>query len=219
MVKHALDALEALAADCPEDYAKFWKALGVFVKQGVASDYEHRERLAKLLRWESTECDESKALTSLEGYVLRMKEGQHAIYYAIGESRLAIESAPHLEGLKKRGFEVLFMTDPIDEWTAESLREFQGKPLVSAMRADLKIEASEGEKKAREVAGERAREGSWGGARQRARDPRERGALERPPHRFAELPGARERRSPRVRRAPACERRGREVPKSRASSS
>jgi molecular chaperone HtpG len=80
-----------------------------------------------------------------------MKEGQPAIYYAIGESRRMLEGAPHLEGLHKRGYEVLFMCDPIDQWTAESLRDFAGKPLVSAMRADLKIEEKEEDKRAREV--------------------------------------------------------------------
>jgi molecular chaperone HtpG len=106
------------------------------LKQGVTTDFEHRARLAKLLRYESTAGD---ALTSLAEYVQRMKEGQDSIYYAIGESRKALEGAPHLEGPRKRGFEVLLMTDPIDEWAAESLRTFEGKNLVSVMRADLKL--------------------------------------------------------------------------------
>ena len=150
VVKHVLDALEAMASERPEDYAVFWKTFGVFLKEGVASDFEHRERLGKLLRYESTN---GEGLTSLAEYVARMgtKEGQPAIYYAIGESRRVLEGAPHLEGLRQRGYEVLFMCDPIDQWTAESLRTFEGKPLVSAMRADLKIEEKEEDKKAREV--------------------------------------------------------------------
>lgn len=148
LVKHALDALEALAAERPDDYATAWRAFGALVKQGVGSDFEYRDRLAKLLRYESTAGD---GLHSLADYVKRMKDGQEAIYYVIGESRKALEGAPHLEGLRKRGYEVLLMTDPIDEWATESLRTFEGKPLVSAMRADLKIDSTEDEKKARQV--------------------------------------------------------------------
>ena len=77
-----------------------------------------------------------------------MKEGQSAIYYVIGETRRGLEGAPHLEGLRKRGYEVLLMTDPVDEWTTETLSEFEGKPLLSAMRADLKIEGKSDEAKA-----------------------------------------------------------------------
>jgi molecular chaperone HtpG len=148
VVKHTLDALDSMASERPEDYIIFWKSFGVFVKQGVARDFEHRDRLAKLLRYESTHGDE---LTSLAQYVARMKEGQPAIYYAIGESKRVLEGAPHLEGLRKRGYEVLFMCDPIDQWTVESLRTFEGKALVSAMRADLKIAETEEDKKARAV--------------------------------------------------------------------
>jgi molecular chaperone HtpG len=151
LVKHALDALEALAAERPDDYGAAWRAFGALIKQGVGSDLEYKGRLAKLLRYESTAGD---GLHALADYVKRMKEGQDAIYYVIGESRKAIEGAPHLEGLRKRGYEVLLMTDPIDEWATESLRAFEGKPLVSAMRADLKIEATDDEKKARQVESE-----------------------------------------------------------------
>ncbi|HEY2514286.1 MAG TPA: molecular chaperone HtpG, partial [Polyangiaceae bacterium] len=148
VVKHVLDALEAMAAERPDDYAVFWKNFGVFLKEGAASDFENRDRLAKLLRYESTR---GEGLTSLADYVGRMKEGQSEIYYAIGESRRVLEGAPHLEGLKTRGYEVLFMCDPIDQWAAESLRAFEGKNLVSAMRADLKLEESEADKAAREI--------------------------------------------------------------------
>lgn len=148
LVKHALDALEALASERPDDYQVAWRAFGALIKQGVGSDFEYRDRLAKLLRYESTG---GEGLQSLADYVKRMKEGQDSIYYVIGESRKALEGAPHLEGLRKRGYEVLLMTDPIDEWATESLRTFEGKPLASAMRADLKIEVTDDEKKARQV--------------------------------------------------------------------
>jgi molecular chaperone HtpG len=141
VTKHVLDALEQVATDRPEDYAAFWRSFGVFLKEGVGTDFEHKERLGKLLRYESTH---GEGLTSLAEYVARMKEGQPAIYYVVGESRRLLEGTPHTEGLKKRGYEVLFMTDPIDEWATEALRTFDGKSLVSAMRADLKLD---GEKK------------------------------------------------------------------------
>ena len=136
-----------LAAERPDDYATFWKAFGMIVKQGVGDRLRapRPPREAPPVREHRT----AKGSASLAEYVGRMKEGQPAIYYVIGESRKALEGAPHLEGLRKRGYEVLFMTDPIDEWATESLRTFEGKPLVSAMRADLKIEAKEEEKKAR----------------------------------------------------------------------
>jgi molecular chaperone HtpG len=137
VVKHVLDALEATAAERPDDYVAFWKAFGSYVKQGAASDFENRARLAKLIRYESTA---GEGLVALADYVKRMKEGQDSIYYAIGESRRALESAPHLEGLRKRGYEVLLMTDPVDEWASDSLGTFEGKPLVSAMRAELKLD-------------------------------------------------------------------------------
>jgi len=136
VVKHVLDALDALSQEKVDDYQVAWRAFGPMLKQGMAMDFEHRARLAKLLRYESTA---GEGLTSLADYVKRMKDGQEAIYYAIGESRKALEAAPHLEGPRKRGFEVLLMTDPIDEWAAESLRAFEGKDLVSVMRANLKL--------------------------------------------------------------------------------
>lgn len=154
VVKQLSEVLESMAAERPDDYAAFWKAFGPFIKQGVASDFEHKERLSKLLRYDSTAGD---GLTGLADYAGRMKDGQEAIYFAIGESRKALESAPHLEGLRKRGYEVLLMTDPIDEWVTDSLGAFGGKPLVSAMRADLKIDATDDDKQARAATAEALR--------------------------------------------------------------
>jgi molecular chaperone HtpG len=154
VVRHALDALADMASERPEDYATFWKAFGPFVKQGVATDFEHRDRLANLLRYESTAGED---LVALSDYVKRMKEGQTAIYYAIGESRKGLEGGPHLEGLRKRGYEILLLTDPIDEWAADTLAKFDDKPLVSVMRADLKLEPNEEEKKTRAVEAETLR--------------------------------------------------------------
>ena len=130
VVKHAFDAIEALASERPDDYVLFWKAFGPFIKEGVATDYENKDRLAKLLRYESTH---GEGFTSLADYVSRMKEGQPAIYYGLGESRRVLEGAPHLEGLKTRGYEVLFMCYPIDQWAVQNLHAFEKKDLVSAM--------------------------------------------------------------------------------------
>ncbi|MDP9152186.1 MAG: molecular chaperone HtpG [Myxococcota bacterium] len=149
VVKQVLDALEEITRDRPEDYATFWRAFGPYMKRGLAGDFEHRDRLAKLLRYESTA---GEKLVSLADYVARMKEkkGQSAIYYVIGESRRGLENTPHLEGLRRRGYEVLLMTDPVDEWATEALGKFEGVPFVSAMRADLNI-APEGESKGTEA--------------------------------------------------------------------
>src|SRR6202044_3676635 len=90
---------------------------------------------------------EADAMTSLHDYVARMPAGQEAIYYVLGESLRSVESSPHLEELRKRGYEVLYMTDPVDEWAAEALRTFEGKSLVSAMRANLKLDETDEQKK------------------------------------------------------------------------
>jgi len=144
LVKKSLELLDSLARERPDDYARLWEAYGHVLKEGLAADFEHRERLAGLARYRSTHGD---GLTSLSDYVARMKDGQPAIYYVLGESAQVVAASPHLEALKKRGYEVLLMTDPIDEWATESLREFDKKPLVSAMRADLALDVADDEKK------------------------------------------------------------------------
>jgi len=150
LVKRSLELLEELAKDKPEDYAAFWKGFGPQIKAGIATDWEYRERLAGLARFESTHTEAGKT-TSLAEYVERMKEGQPAIYWVFGESRKALEGSPHLESLVARGYEVLFLIDPVDEFTMDSLRTFQEKPLVSAMRADLKLDEKDEGKAAREA--------------------------------------------------------------------
>ncbi len=136
VTKKAVEMLTKLAKDKPEDYRAFWESFGGILKEGVALDDERKDDLAPLLRFQTSH---SEALTSLPDYVSRMPDGQPAIYYAFGESKAALADSPHLEGLRKRGYEVLFMTDPVDEWATQRLHEFQGKKLVSAMHADLKL--------------------------------------------------------------------------------
>jgi molecular chaperone HtpG len=148
IVKRVLDTLDEMAEQRPDDYAAFFNAFGSFLKSGVATDFESRDRVAKLLRYESTD---GVGLVSLSDYVKRMKDQQPAIYFAIGESRQGLESAPHLEVLRSRGYEVLLMTDPVDEWVTTSLGTFEGKPLVSAMRAELTLADEDGDKSEKEA--------------------------------------------------------------------
>ncbi|HEY2408967.1 MAG TPA: molecular chaperone HtpG, partial [Polyangiaceae bacterium] len=136
VVNHALSMIETLAADKPDDFLKFWGDFGAVLKEGIHFELEHRERISKLLRYESST---QSGLTTLGDYVSRMKEGQSAIYYATGTSRSLLESSPHLEALKKRGYEVLFMTDGIDPFAVSSLGTFADKPLVSAMDEKLEL--------------------------------------------------------------------------------
>jgi len=150
LTKKTLDLLDSIAADRPEDYVKVWEGFGPVLKEGMATDFEHKDRIARLARYRTSQ---GETLTSLADYVTRMKPEQPAIYYVMGENLRAASSSPHLEALKKRGYEVLVMTDPVDEWATEALREYQKKPLVSAMRADLKLDGTEEEKKARDEQG------------------------------------------------------------------
>ncbi len=155
LAKKTLDLLDELAKDRPDDFITFWNSYGRILKEGLVDDYragrsddrDFKDRIAKLCRFESSR---DEGLTSLPDYVGRMPDGQPAIYYAIGESRRAVADSPHLEGVKKKGYEVLFLTDPVDTWAIEGLREFQGKKLVSVTDANLKVEATEDEKKERE---------------------------------------------------------------------
>jgi molecular chaperone HtpG len=138
VVKHALEMIEQILSG--DDAAAFWTRYGAVLKEGLHFDAEHRDKLAQLVRFSSTTSD---GLVSLSDYVGRMKDDQEAIYYAIGATRQMVENAPHLEALKKHGYEVLLMTDAIDEFAVQSLREFDGKPLASVMDAELDLAGSD----------------------------------------------------------------------------
>lgn len=140
LVRKALELIEELARDRNDDYLTFWGEFGRVLKEGLHFDPEHAERLAKLARFESSNGSE---LTSLAQYVERMQPDQKAIYYAMGASRRSVESSPHLERLRRRNIEVLYMTDSIDQWAVQAMPTFDDKPLVSAMSADLDIEGEE----------------------------------------------------------------------------
>ncbi|MES1177669.1 MAG: molecular chaperone HtpG [Myxococcales bacterium] len=136
VVNHTLAMIEELAGKDAEVFAKFWADFGAVIKEGIHFESEHRDRIAKIVRYESST---QPGLTTLGDYVSRMKDGQKAIYYATGTSRALLDSSPHLETLKKRGYEVLFMTDGVDPFAVTSLSEFDGKPLVSAMDENLEL--------------------------------------------------------------------------------
>ena len=138
VTKRFLKYLDEQAKNAPETYLEFWKTFGFYLKEGATADFTHREALAKLLRFESS-ATEATALTSLGDYVGRMKEGQEEIYYINGPSRSAIESGPYLDAFKKQHIEVIYTMEPIDDFVFSHLREFDGKKLVSADRADLKL--------------------------------------------------------------------------------
>jgi len=149
LARKVLDHLAAMLADRRETYQAFWGEFGTVIKEGLAQDTEHRDRLLKLLLFHSTH--EGEGPTSLAEYVQRMPEGQASLYYVTGESRAIAARSPHLEAFKTKGYEVLYFVDPIDEFVAQSVHEFEGKPLVSVARAGVEP-GSETERKATEDA-------------------------------------------------------------------
>lgn len=146
-----LKYLKDMAKNEPEQYEKFWNTFGIFLKEGATTDYTHRDDLAGLLRFESSKSPDAE-LISLADYVGRMKEGQSEIYYINGPSRMAIETGPYFEVFKRRDIEIIYTMEPIDDFVFSHLGQFDGKKLVSADRADLKLpETTTGEKEEKEA--------------------------------------------------------------------
>ncbi len=142
-VKKVLGLLESLAdseeeAD-KEKYAKFWKEFGRVLKEGVGEDFTNKDRVAKLLRFASTHADTPDENVSLAAYVSRMKDGQEKIYYVTAETFTAARNSPHLEIFRKKGIEVLLLSDRVDEWVTGHLTEFDGKPLQSVAKGGLDL--------------------------------------------------------------------------------
>lgn len=154
LTKRVLDMLDKMSKKEPEAYASFWKEFGQVLKEGPAEDHANRERIAKLLRFTSTESKGTDQDQSLEGYLSRMKEGQDKIYYIAAETPKAAANSPHLEVFRKKGLEVLLLSDRVDEWLMSHLFEFDGKSFEDIGRGDLDLGKldSEEEKSAQEEA-------------------------------------------------------------------
>ena len=144
LTRRVLDMLAKLAKEDSEKYAAFWKEFGNVLKEGPAEDFANRERIAKLLRFSSTHDNKQEQAISLDDYVSRMKSGQDKIYYVIADSFSAARSSPHLEVLRQKGIEVLLLSERVDEWLMDHLREFDGKQLRNVARGDLDLSAIEG---------------------------------------------------------------------------
>ncbi|WP_459199871.1 molecular chaperone HtpG [Pseudomonas tremae] len=152
LTKRVLDMLEKLAKNEPEQYKGFWKNFGQVLKEGPAEDFANKEKIAGLLRFASTSIDGGEQSVGLAEYLARAKEGQDKIYYLTGESYAQVKNSPHLEVFRKKGIEVLLLTDRIDEWLMSYLNEFDGKSFVDVARGDLDLGNldSEEDKKAQE---------------------------------------------------------------------
>lgn len=147
IVKKTLEMFAELAEN-DEDYKKFYEQFAKNLKLGIHEDSTNRNKLSDLLRWHTSKSGED--MISFKDYVSKMKEGQKGIYYITGESRAAVANSPFIESLKKKGIEVIFMVDPIDEYAVQQLKEYDGKKLISCTKEGLDLDETEDEKKKKE---------------------------------------------------------------------
>jgi len=155
-IKKVLGLLEGMANDKPELYAQFWQQFGRVLKEGPGEDFANRERIAKLLRFASTATDSAEQTVALDDYIKRMKDGQEKVYYITAETFAAAKNSPHLQIFRRKGIEVLLLSDRVDEWLVSHLHEYDGKPLASVAKGELDLDklADEAEKAAAKKTGE-----------------------------------------------------------------
>jgi len=139
VIRRSLDQVGKLAKDDADRFETFWAQFGAVLKEGIVEDFGNRERIAPLLRFASTKGDGAKPVVSLTDYVARMPEGQDAIYYITAENHAAAAHSPHLEVFRKKGVEVLLMSDRVDEWMMAYFTEFEGKPFKSVAKGDIDL--------------------------------------------------------------------------------
>ena len=142
-VKKVLGMLEKIAKNDPEKYQKFWKEFGRVLKEGPAEDFANREAIAKLLRFATTHSGDEEQNASLDDYIGRMPEGQDKIYYIAADTHSAAKNSPHLEIFRKKGIEVLLLSDRVDEWLTAHLMEYEGKKLQSVAKGELDLDSDE----------------------------------------------------------------------------
>ncbi len=141
VIRRSLDMIGKVAKDDTDQYEKFWTQFGAVIKEGVVEDFNNRDRITPLLRFASTRGDGDKHVVDLAGYIERMPEGQDAIYYITAENHQAASHSPHLEVFRKKGIEVLLMSDRVDEWMMAYFTEFDGKPFKSVAKGDIDLGA------------------------------------------------------------------------------
>ena len=153
VTKRVLDMLSKLAKSDEEQYQSFWDVFGNVLKEGPGEDFANREKIAELMRFASTHTDESTQNVSLKQYVERMQDGQDAIYYVVADNHVTAKNSPHIEVFRKKGIEVLLLSDRIDDWLMGHLNEFDGKALKDIAKGELDLgESTEAEKAELEAA-------------------------------------------------------------------
>src|SRR5262249_56965898 len=158
--KKVLDTLQELQEKEHEKYLEFYGQFGRALKEGVSSDYDNKDRLLSMLLFQSS--NDSDKLTTLKDYVSRMKTEQNQIYYLTGETRSAVDSSPHLEAFKEKGYEVLYLTDPVDELLVQSLMDYEGKRLKSVGKGTVELGTEEERKKKEEAIKGKEKQASGG---------------------------------------------------------
>jgi len=167
VTKQVLGILEDLAKNDAAEYAAFWRTFGAVLKEGLTFEPERKDALIPLLRFETS--TSGGELRSLSEVIADRKEGQDAVYYVLGESKRQVETSPHLEAIRKRGWEVLYLTDPVDAWAAQSLDEVDGVKILDAASAELPAETAEGEDQEQAEAARKEKEDALSGVLARIR--------------------------------------------------